>query len=113
LVSEDVPHVTDDERLEIIDLGQGFTRIVAHHGFMETPNVPSILELAAARGYQYKLNLTTFFLGRETLIASQRRGMARWRERLFGWMSLNARSATSYFGLPPNRVVELGTQIEL
>lgn len=113
LVSEEVPHVTDDERLEIIELGQGFTRIIAHHGFMETPDVPALLELAAARGYHYKLNLTTFFLGRETLIASQRKGMALWRERLFAWMSLNARSATAFFGLPPNRVVELGTQIEL
>lgn len=113
LVAEEVPHVTDDERLEIIELGQGFIRMIAHHGFMETPHVPTILELAAARGYEYKMNLTTFFLGRETLIASDRKEMAIWREKLFAGMSLNARSATSFFGLPPNRVVEMGAQIEL
>lgn len=113
LMAEEVPHVTDEERLEITELGEGFIRMIAHHGFMETPNVPAILELAAARGYEYKMNLTTFFLGRETLIASERKGMAIWREKLFAGMSLNARSATSFFGLPPNRVVEMGAQIEI
>jgi KUP system potassium uptake protein len=113
IIPEEVPKVTGRERLEIEDLGHGFVRFVARFGFMEDPHVPDLLDLAKKKGFDYRMSQTTFFLGRETLIATKRKGMAIWREKLFASMSLNARSATAFFGLPPNRVVELGAQIEL
>jgi KUP system potassium uptake protein len=94
-------------------LGHGFFRIVLAYGFMEDPCVPDALALVKAEGLDLRPAHTTFFLGRETLIPSKKPGMAPWREHLFTVMSRNARTATSFFGLPPNRVVELGAQIEL
>jgi len=92
--------------------------VLAHYGFMETPDVPTILralEPPPPRGLGIKINLmqTTFYLGRETLIATGRAKMARWRKKLFIVMTRNAQPATAFFGLPPNRVVELGAQIQL
>ncbi|HEX8693874.1 MAG TPA: potassium transporter Kup [Longimicrobium sp.] len=110
----EVPHVTEEERIQVEELGHGFYRIVLSYGFMEDPNVPEALERVQVEGLDLGPMRTTFFLGRETLIPSRRpSGMAFWRERLFAVMSRNARTATSFFGLPPNRVVELGAQIEL
>jgi KUP system potassium uptake protein len=80
---------------------------------METPKVPELLEAARAWGLDVDLETTTYYLGRETIIAGNARGMAKWRKRLFGFISKNAVSATAYFGIPPDRVVELGMQIEL
>jgi KUP system potassium uptake protein len=80
---------------------------------METPNVPQLLAASRDWGLLVDLDRTTYYLGREALIASKRPGMARWRKRLFAFVSKNARSATDYFGIPPSRVVELGMQIEL
>jgi len=111
--SEDVPHTTRDERLTIEALGQGFTRIIAHYGFMDTPNVPAILVQAGQQGVEYKPLDTTFFLGRETLVFGENDKMARWRKRLFSFLSRNAESATSHYYIPVNRVVELGAQVEL
>lgn len=114
VVTEEVPHVGRAERLEVEALGDGFYRVIAHYGFMEDPNVPRLLELTKAKGLEMKLMDTTFFLGRERLIATKRRkGMAVWRERLFAFMSRNAQPATAFFRIPPNRVVELGAQVEL
>jgi KUP system potassium uptake protein len=113
ILAEDVPHVPADERVVVESLPQGFKRVIAHYGFMEHPSVPDVLKRCRAQGLQFSLMGTSFFLGRETLIPSKRRGMALWRESLFAWMSQNARSATSFFRIPPNRVVELGTQVEL
>jgi len=110
---EDVPHVAPGERLVITDLGDGFTRITARTGFMEDPDVPAMLEQAARQGLPIRLSKTTFFLGRETIVTSRRRGLAWFRRAVFAVMSLNARPASSYFHLPPNRVVELGSQVEL
>src|SRR6185295_6298711 len=109
----EVPHVAESERIEVINLREGFYRIILHYGFMEEPNLMETLKGIKVAGQEFKVMDTTFFLGRETLITSERRGMAMWRERLFVGMSRNARSATDFFGLPPNRVVELGTQIEI
>ena len=113
ITTEEVPYVPEDERLTIEEIHKGFWRMTARFGFMEDPNVMKLLEQAKKQGFEYKLSHTTFFLGRETIIASKRPGMAIWRERLFATMSVNARSATAYFGLPANRVVEMGAQIEI
>jgi KUP system potassium uptake protein len=113
IASEEVPHVPPEERVEVIKLEEGFVRVIARYGFMENPSIPDILKRGREKGLQFNLMGTSFFLGRETLIPSKRPGMAMWREALFSWMSRNARSATSYFRIPPNRVVELGAQVEL
>ncbi|MGA9525261.1 MAG: potassium transporter Kup [Myxococcaceae bacterium] len=109
----EVPHVRPEERVEFTPLEQGIFRVVAHYGFMETPDVPELLGQLGKFGLAFRMMETTFFLGRETLIPSRKPGMALWREALFSWMSRNAHSATAFFNLPPNRVVEMGTQIEL
>jgi len=108
-----VPEVSPDERLEICPLGEGFTRVTAAYGFMETPNVIDVLELARRRGLDVDVAGASFYLGRETLLTSGRSGMAHWRKVLFAFLSRNARPANMFFAIPPNRVVELGTQIEL
>lgn len=111
--TEEVPHVKEEQRLEVKELGEGFYRIVARYGFMQTPNVPAALKRAARYGLQFEMMQTTFFLGRESLVPAGRSSFARWRERLFVLMSRNAQTATAFFGLPANRVVELGAQIEI
>jgi KUP system potassium uptake protein len=113
IASEEVPHVPPEDRVEVIKLEEGFVRVIARYGFMENPSIPDILKRGREKGLQFNLMGTSFFLGRETLIPSKKPGMAMWREALFSWMSRNARSATSYFRIPPNRVVELGAQVEL
>ncbi|KFA91230.1 KUP/HAK/KT family potassium transporter, partial [Archangium violaceum] len=113
IASEEVPHVPPEDRVEVIKLEEGFVRVIARYGFMENPSIPDILKRGREKGLQFNLMGTSFFLGRETLIPSKKRGMAMWREALFSWMSRNARSATAYFRIPPNRVVELGAQVEL
>jgi len=111
--TEQVPQVPPDERLEVEAFGGGIYRVRAHYGFMEEPDIPAALAASAAQGLPPMDADTTYFLGRETIIATSRPGMARWRERLFAAMSRNATTATAYFGIPPDRVVELGEQIEL
>ncbi len=113
ILSEEVPHVPSQERVEVEPLEQGFVRVVARYGFTENPSIPDVLKRCREKGLQFQLMGTSFFLGRETLIPTKRPGMAVWREALFAWMSRNARSATAYFRIPPNRVVELGSQVEL
>jgi KUP system potassium uptake protein len=109
----DTPHVPNEERLVVSELSQGFFRAHARFGFMETPAMPALVPLLATRGLALREMDTSYFLGRETLIPGARPGLVRWRKDLFGWMSKNARTATAYFSLPPNRVVELGSQVEL
>ncbi len=109
----DEPHVRDEERLTATPMESGFFRVRAHFGFMETPAVPVLLQKLAQAGLELREMDTSYFLGRETLLPTSRGGMPHWRKVLFGWMSKNARPATAYFKLPPNRVVELGTQVEL
>ena len=114
LVTDDVPTVDERERISLKPLGQGFFRVVAHHGFMEVPDVPALMErLRSVHGLAIDLARTSYFVGREKLIAAGHSGMARWRERLFKRMAQNAQSATAYFGIPSNKVVELGAQVEL
>lgn len=111
--TNDVPHVADEEHLTVTPLEHGFVRVVARFGFMQSPAVPELLPALARKGLVLKEMDTSWFLGRETLLPTKRSGFSQWRKALFGWMSKNARPATAYFRLPPNRVVELGSQIEL
>jgi KUP system potassium uptake protein len=110
---EDVPYVVLEKRLEIRDYGSGFFRVVLRYGFMEEIDVPAALAQLKGIGDQCKMMDTSFFLARQTLLASARPGMAIWRERLFAWMLRNAVSAMDFFKLPTNRVVELGSQVEI
>ena len=110
---EDIPYVTAEKRLEQKDYGSGFYRVVLRYGFMEEVDVPSALAQLKGCGPQCKMMDTSFFLARQTLLASSRPGMAIWREKLFAWMLRNAESAMEFFKLPTNRVVELGSQVEI
>ncbi len=110
---EDVPYVAHEKRLENKDYGSGFFRVVLRYGFMEEVNVPAALAQLKDIGPQCKMMDTSFFLARQTLLASSRPGMAIWREKLFAWMLRNAESAMEFFKLPTNRVVELGSQVEI
>jgi KUP system potassium uptake protein len=110
---QDVPHVNPDERSEIIDMGNGFYRLILRYGFLEETDVPAALKAVTMCGGPFELMKTSFFLSRQTLLASAKPGMAIWRERLFSWMLRNAASAMEFFRLPTNRVVELGSQIEI
>jgi KUP system potassium uptake protein len=111
--TEEVPVVLPEERARVEALGRGMWQVVLRYGFMEDADVPAALRAIEHDGLEFKPLDTTYFLGRETLIAKKRPGMALWRERLFTVMARNARPATAFFRLPPNRVVELGAQVEL
>ena len=113
VVTEDVPVVPAEQRATVRRMGKGFHAVVARYGFMQDPDITEILAACKADGLSIPLEGTTFFLGRETLIASDRPGMALWRERLFSFMSRNAMRATAFFKIPPNQVFEVGAQVEL
>jgi KUP system potassium uptake protein len=110
---EDVPYVMRERRIETKDYGSGFYRVILRYGFMEEVDVPTALAQLQGCGPQCKMMDTSFFLARQTLLASSRPGMAIWREKLFAWMLRNAESAMEFFKLPTNRVVELGSQVEI
>jgi KUP system potassium uptake protein len=110
---EDVPYVEDGCQFELDDLGNGFYRLIIHYGFMQEVDVPAALQRLEGCGGIFKMMDTSFFLARQTLITSSRPGMAIWREKLFAWMLRNAESAMEFFKLPTNRVVELGSQVEI
>jgi KUP system potassium uptake protein len=128
VITEDVPYVAEDDRVEFHDLGQKFYTVTARYGFIESPDVPQVLRQLQARGVSVRPLETTFYLGRETLIALPEKpapapgpapgaepappSLALWRKQLFILMSRNAQSATAFFNLPPNRVVEMGAQIQ-
>jgi KUP system potassium uptake protein len=111
--AEDIPHVPDAQRVEVAPLSNQFYRLTVHYGFKDEPDLPLALELAASQGLAFNMMETSFFLSRQTLVPTQAPGMALWREKLFAAMSRNAASATVFFKIPTNRVVELGTRIEL
>ena len=107
-----IPEVDAEHSLSLEPLGQGFYRLVAKYGFMQSPNIPELLQRAALQGIPIPPMDTSYYLGRERLVLADRAKMSRWRKRLFALMSRNARSATEFFQIPPNRVIELGAQIE-
>jgi len=113
IMTDEIPQVDPAGRLQLEDLGHGFHRMVAHYGFMEEPNVPELLSLAAFDGEHVKLHKSTFFLSRETIVPHPSRSMKRWRQWLFAVMSRNAQPAGAFYRIPANRVVELGMQVEL
>jgi len=113
ILIEEIPYVEMERRVNVADLGEGFFRVIGRYGFMEEPDAQEILKLCKPLGLNFREMETTFFLSRETIIASERRGLARWRKRLFALLSRNAQPANAYFRLPPNRVVELGLQVEI
>lgn len=113
VVIDEVPFVDDEDRVELIDLGGGFWRMIIRYGFMMETDIPAVLKSIENCGPKFKMMDTSFFLARQTLIASDKPGMAIWREKLFAWMLRNAESAMEFFKLPTNRVVELGSQVEI
>ena len=113
VATTDGPVVAAEDRLTVTPLQQGFFRVRACYGFTETPAVPAVLEQVLLAGQQMVAADITYFLGTETLLATDRPGLPLWRERLFVLMSRNALRATTFFGIPPERVVELGMQVEL
>jgi KUP system potassium uptake protein len=113
VVTEQVPQVPKEDRVELVDMTKGFYKAIAHYGFMQYPGVPDVLDSLRAKGLDLDLMRTSFFLSRETLIPSKRPGMALWREKLFALMSRNALRPTDFFRIPVNRVVELGMQVKL
>ena len=113
VTSDETPFVPESSRLQVTSLGHGFFRIIAHYGFMQTPSVPEIMRLARTHGLAIEMESTSFYLGRETLLTGGTARIAGWRKSLFAFMSRNAWNATTFFGIPPGRVVELGAQVEL
>jgi KUP system potassium uptake protein len=113
VVFQDIPHIDESERIEVWPLGNNFYKVFVIYGFKDETNIPKALELCAPHGLEFNMMDTSFFLSRETLIPTKKPGMALWREKLFVSMSRNAGSVTAYFQIPTNRVVELGTQVEL
>lgn len=113
IIIEEIPYVEKERRVSVADLGEGFFRVIGRYGFMEEPDAQEVLKLCKPHGLNFREMETTFFLSRETIIASDRRGLSRWRKRLFALLARNAQPANAYFRLPPNRVVELGLQIEI
>jgi len=113
ITTDAVPWVGEEQKVRLRDFGFGFWAVTAHYGFMESPDVRDILRRCRAKGLETKAADTSFYLGRETLIPKRGRlGMAIWRKHLFRFLSRNARPATDFFAIPPNRVVEIGMQIE-
>jgi KUP system potassium uptake protein len=113
VTTDPVPHVSALQRVMVHPLGHGVFHVVIRYGFMEDPNVPEALVRAREQGLELDADDMTYFLGRETLIVTSMPGMAVWREQLFVVMARNAVRATTYFRLPPERVVELGVQVEI
>ncbi|HRC55036.1 MAG TPA: KUP/HAK/KT family potassium transporter [Kofleriaceae bacterium] len=113
LITEPVPFVPGNNAIEVHELAHGFYRVIARVGFMQSSDVPRILARCAPQGILAEEMTTTYYLGRQTLLTTGRIKMARWRKRLFSFLMKNARPPTDFFNLPPNRVVELGVQIEM
>jgi KUP system potassium uptake protein len=109
----DQPYWPEEERAKQEAMGDGFYRLVLRYGFMDEVDVPAALKPIRSCGAEFKMMDTSFFLSRQTLLASERPGMMIWREKLFSWMLRNAESAMEFFRLPTNRVVELGSQVEI
>lgn len=113
VTTQGVPHVPPENRSEVIDLGHGLYRAILRFGFMDEVDIPAELAQETRAGGPFKPMDTSYFLARQTLIASSRPGMAIWREKLFAWMVRNAESAMEFFKLPTNRVIEMGSQVEI
>jgi KUP system potassium uptake protein len=109
----ETPYADPEERIEVSDLGHDFHRVLLRFGFTEDPNVPAALQACAKHGLDINMMDTTFFLSRETIVATDRPGMALWRDKLFAFLARNALPATAFFSIPGNRLIELGAQVEI
>ena len=111
--TQEVPRIPLDQKLDFEKLGSGFYKVTAKYGFMEEPNIVKILTLIREKGVDFKPNQISYFLGREMVLPKEKSGMSKWRTKLFGFLSHNAFGFTAYYDIPPNQVVELGSQIRL
>jgi KUP system potassium uptake protein len=111
--TEEIPYVSEEDRILVEELGSGFFSVVVLYGFAEDPDVPRVLRQLSIDGYRYQPMESTFFLGQRTIVIPKEPGMARWRAHLFDRMTRNAERASAYFRIPVDRVVELGAQVEL
>jgi KUP system potassium uptake protein len=108
-----IPRVTPDKRIELVHLGDNFHSVVAYYGFMQYPNVPRVLERCSSQGLQFNMMETSFFVGRVTIVPAKKSRLSAIRCKLFEAMHRNALAATEFFRIPPNRVIELGAQVEI
>jgi KUP system potassium uptake protein len=113
VIVEDKPYVTKGNRLLINDMGKGFYRMRIFYGFMETPDIPAALELCSEQGLVFDMMNTSFFISHEVIIGVSNSGMMQWRKRLFTTLAKNAMNAAEFFNIPANRVIEMGTRIEI
>jgi KUP system potassium uptake protein len=113
VIIEDKPYVTKGNRLLITDMGKNFFRVKVFYGFMQVPDVPAALELCAEEGMIIDMMTTSFFISRALIVSAPNPGMVKWREELFIILSKNAVNAADFFRIPINRVVEMGTRIEI
>jgi KUP system potassium uptake protein len=113
VVTRRIPRVTPDRRIEVVHLGDNFHSVVAYYGFMQNPNVPRALERCSSQGLQFNMMETSFFVGRVTIMPAGKSRLSAIRCKLFEAMHRNALAATEFFRIPPNRVIELGSQVEI
>jgi KUP system potassium uptake protein len=113
VINEDVPVIPELERVDVVPLPKRCYRVVIHYGFMETPDIPLALARCGSRGLDFDMMDTSFFLGRVKLVPSEHSRLAAWQRLLFFVLTRNALSATDFYRIPTNRVVELGAQIAL
>jgi KUP system potassium uptake protein len=111
IITENIPRVAPQDRVEMEPLGDGFMRVILHFGFMETPNIPKALAIARKLGWTFDIMSTSFFLSRRSVRPDARSGMPAWQDKIFIFLAQNADDASSYFQLPTDRVVEIGTQV--
>ncbi|MEK7794708.1 MAG: KUP/HAK/KT family potassium transporter, partial [Candidatus Hydrogenedentota bacterium] len=113
ILVEEVPHVSEEQRVEVKSLGNGLYRVFARYGFMESPDVIDVLRKCSANGLTIDIFAVTFFVGREVIVSTAKPGMARWREHVFAFLTRNAAAPTTFFNVPPNQTVEFGLQVEM
>jgi KUP system potassium uptake protein len=113
LYTEAVPRVYGTDKMKVEELGHNFVRVIANYGFLERPDIFHVLEYLRDLGIECKINELTFVLGRETIIVRRGRGFEKIKKRLFAFLSRNMLPATHYFNVPPNRVIEIGLQVEI
>ena len=113
VLTVELPYVVDQDRVEVVSLGKSFYRVLVRYGFMEQPDIPKALEACAEKGLTFNIDTTSFFLSREVVVPRLAPPMALWRELYFIWMLRNAQSASDFFRIPTDRVVELGTLVEI
>jgi KUP system potassium uptake protein len=113
IINEDIPYVDDGDRITVTPIGNGVFLISARFGYREQPNVPRVLQLCQRNGLQFDVMQTSFFVGKSSVVLKTSGGIFHWRRRLFYYMQKMGFDAAQYFSLPPNRVIELGSHIEL